>query len=446
MRGRKAGPPLALTPEDLKQELARRVGEPRPFFENSLALPGDYLERRLLVALAAHTRRQRWVTRVVEERLGADLGALAEQGYGGHPRHRPDRGVVPGLPGWSYDFHGRGCCLTHENGAELDVDFDLQGGDRVDQYFFARYLGSLRVPRGVDALLVRPPPFSRAWMADVDGLFEQGCVDGTHWFRLTDQGKTCADALEPALEKMTSATGARRRQLALLLQDFEEASTPGGEPLPAGWSDQHRAFVDARATRLERRIREGRGHALAALAWLDPARAHAQVRRLLARPEMDGLTSESLGLVEHWKTPDFEPILLEVAARAASPETPMPFVRVHALALVLSNHQDEALPEGLRRPLLGLVRANGHASEGGIAFLHFILDPADGRRRLGRALQHPVPMARQEAAALLALVGIREANSMLRGKTPAHFPSFLVDEVVSLQGLLEPLLCQGWPR
>src|SRR5262245_28750961 len=66
-----------------------------------------------LIGLVRHRQRQLWVGEIVTTRLGGSLLALADYGYGGHPTEVPYRGPVPGLPEWEYDFHGRGCCVTH---------------------------------------------------------------------------------------------------------------------------------------------------------------------------------------------------------------------------------------------------------------------------------------------------------------------------------------------
>ncbi len=47
-------------------------------------------------------------------------------------------GFVPGLPGWSYRYHGIGLCLTGPGNEVLDVDFHDQVGAIISPFFFAR--------------------------------------------------------------------------------------------------------------------------------------------------------------------------------------------------------------------------------------------------------------------------------------------------------------------
>jgi hypothetical protein len=98
----------------------------------------------VLIALMRHLPRQRWVRTVAEE-LGARPEELARFGSGAHP---PGKGFgpVPGHPGWTYRFHGRGCCVESESGEEIDVDFRDATADVFDPWFFRSYLESLSRP------------------------------------------------------------------------------------------------------------------------------------------------------------------------------------------------------------------------------------------------------------------------------------------------------------
>ncbi|HVR18117.1 MAG TPA: hypothetical protein VMS65_00430, partial [Polyangiaceae bacterium] len=89
----------------------------------SLSSQPSVWELRLLLALSRHVERQRWVASVVDRHLKASTAEIGRSGSFAHPPGGTDR-RVPGLPGWSYYFHGIGCCLTHDDGTELDVNFD----------------------------------------------------------------------------------------------------------------------------------------------------------------------------------------------------------------------------------------------------------------------------------------------------------------------------------
>jgi hypothetical protein len=76
----------------------------------------------LIVGLARHLPRQRWVGEIVRS-MGGDIGAIGTAGAFGHPEEIEQCGEVPGHEEWRYELHGRGCCLTHDDGTMLDVDF-----------------------------------------------------------------------------------------------------------------------------------------------------------------------------------------------------------------------------------------------------------------------------------------------------------------------------------
>src|SRR3954466_4789592 len=77
------------------------------------ALPSPW-ETWTLIGLVRHRERQLWVETIVRTRLRGDPADLAAIGSLGHPEEVKKSGPVPGLPEWEYDFHGRGCCLTHK--------------------------------------------------------------------------------------------------------------------------------------------------------------------------------------------------------------------------------------------------------------------------------------------------------------------------------------------
>jgi hypothetical protein len=81
----------------------------------------------LLVGLLRHLERQASAGRVVQEHLQGDLNAIGQWGSLGHPSNSPRSGQVASLPGWTFEFHGKGCRLTNDDGTSLDVDF-IDGG------------------------------------------------------------------------------------------------------------------------------------------------------------------------------------------------------------------------------------------------------------------------------------------------------------------------------
>lgn len=92
----------------------------------------------LLLCLLRQIPRQQWLVRIVHERLHAA------------PRDSSD---VPGLPGWTYYFHGIGCCLQGPDGEAIDVNFHDEEGFTIDPYFFANRVFSLKDPPFPEARL-----------------------------------------------------------------------------------------------------------------------------------------------------------------------------------------------------------------------------------------------------------------------------------------------------
>jgi hypothetical protein len=413
----KRGPPV-VDPDAFAITLAARLQEAidtdRLSPEIEIPLPGNPWARRLVVALDGHTRRQRWVAQVVRVHLRVDPLRIAEGGAWEVPGDR--RGQVPELPGWSYRFHGIGCCLTHEDGTTIDVDFDEHGGDGIDPYFYGRYLASLPAPGGVEALLRRAKPLDEWWMAELNTLRRLGWIEGNHRVRLTRLGARWATALRVALEIVAgSGDTTGRARAALLIGDFPWAA----EVLPAQQSAEVRLrageCAKLRASQLERELRSSRVRsALAAIAVLDPDRGAHCAENLLGHGPLDGLTSCGLAILLARPKASAPAILLGLAERARGPHPPEPYLRTMAIAAILKGYQAHSLPAGLRAQILDVLQPDAHASEGEAALLHVLVDPEAGLARLGRCLGHTVPNARAAAAAALALLGTPEAAAVLR--------------------------------
>jgi len=76
----------------------------------------------ILVCLCRQRSRQSWLRWVAETRL-EDVD--------------DDEGPVPGLPEWSYEYHGQGLCLSGPGNEHLDVDFHDAQCATIDPFFFA---------------------------------------------------------------------------------------------------------------------------------------------------------------------------------------------------------------------------------------------------------------------------------------------------------------------
>lgn len=111
--------------------------------------------RHALLGLFRHRRRHLWVAGVLRDQMGVDLDALARGGALAHPRHIPPKGDLPGLHGWQYYFHGRGCAFEcRRTGEHLDVDFYDGSGEDFEPCFYTNYLRSLRTPERPEARLI----------------------------------------------------------------------------------------------------------------------------------------------------------------------------------------------------------------------------------------------------------------------------------------------------
>ncbi|MBL9105349.1 MAG: hypothetical protein JNL82_30700 [Myxococcales bacterium] len=185
------GEPPPPAPPDLAAALQ---GLPEPG-----ALPSPW-DTWTLLGLVRHRARQQWLLGVVRTRLRADPDALAHAGAFAHPAAIPDHGPVPDLPGWSYAFHGSGCCLTCEaTGEALDVDFDDDTAEHFDTYFYIGYVASLRDPDVPEARLSALCPDRELIALAVEDLQAAGVlVRGSHrvYFRLSPRLLAVVDAVD----------------------------------------------------------------------------------------------------------------------------------------------------------------------------------------------------------------------------------------------------------
>ena len=110
--------------------------------------PGEFptpWESWTLIGLIRHRTRQLWVQEIIKTRLSGDIETISVLGALGHPTEIAPSGSVPGMPEWEYDFHGRGCCLTHVTSERIDVDFLDNSAEYFDFYFYTAYLKSLAI-------------------------------------------------------------------------------------------------------------------------------------------------------------------------------------------------------------------------------------------------------------------------------------------------------------
>lgn len=139
-----------------------------------VGVSNDPWMRWTLLGLFRHRRRQLWVADVLRDRLGTDVRALSA---GAHPRHIPDRGVVPGLDAWRYYFHGIGCELECvHTGERVDVDFRDAAGEDLDAGFYVKYLRSSRGPRRPESRVIALHPSCDTVSVTMEALVERGIL------------------------------------------------------------------------------------------------------------------------------------------------------------------------------------------------------------------------------------------------------------------------------
>lgn len=408
-----------VAPEVFAAALRERLAAPAAHAPREPAvgpLPGNPWARRLVVALDAHASRQRWVAEVARERLHAEPVAIARRGHPGIPA-----GPVPGLPGWSYRFHGIGCCFTREDGTVIDVDFDEHGAEGIDPYFYGRYLETLPGAGGLEATLRRPEPLDEWWMAELDCLRELRWVEGRHRVRLTSLGRRWAEVLRLAFDVVVSAPDVRERiRVALLIEDYPWAAQLQATNDASDVRQRADRCAAARAVQLERHLRASRARgAFAALAVHDSVRAVRTAEELLARGVLDGLTSLALDYRQAREPGPAVDLLVRLAKRAKGTAPPAPYLRTKAVVGILERYRSDSFPAELRARLLGVLLPDAHAGEGFSALLHTLLDYEAGLGRLARSLRHAVPLARADSAAGLALLGTPEAAEILRASGDA---------------------------
>lgn len=415
---------MAIKPDELAQRLTRQLaaipGDEQQLLRALPALPDPGLAGLapaavwLLVELHRQLYRQRWLGRVVTGQLGGDLAAIGEHGSLAHPE--PADGRVPGEADWSFYFHGRGCCLTHDDGTTLDVDFVDGGSDVVDPYFFLHYLDSVADPGLPAQRLQRPAPTREFWLPWVDQLQRARLCQADHGLKLTAWGEATAEALELVVHVMERpGEPVARAYLAALLNDWQLAARSLQRLAPSAALDQLKrrrhtqAEILARGlhARLNRPAEDDSPHQLLqALAALGREHCDDSVRSTLRAARAEPVTGAAVDLAAAWRDADMAPLLLDLAHALPGAQIPGCTFRVGACRAVLLAYKPADLPADERQLLLTALANEAGACEGEAGLLLALLDRDAGLARLAAALHHQIPAARHEAAAALDLLGL----------------------------------------
>lgn len=418
-----------------EQELQSALREP--------LVPGcDRWELWALICFLRQERRQEWVRYVVESRLGGSGHSLGTRGAFGHPEALPQSGPVPEEPGWSYYFHGRGCCLTHADGTSLDVDFADDGSAaEIDPHFFTDFLSSHPNPAWVECQLRHPEPFASAWHFDLSALAARGWITHAWRFQLTKEGRGIVQVLEPLVDELEALLQTNAQPsalltavwLALLLSDPLGAAQimAQGQCSSLGWVQDAASQCLQRRAEFARSCWPAKADALAALAVLGSQYGAAAVEQALLLTPVTSSHHFALSVLEYWDDAAATPHLLRALRQFAPATGPWRWLRrqptdhsmderrartallVALCRALLRRHTPATLPASEMKHIAAALRGDTLASSGQAAALLFLVDAPQGLARLAASLNHSIPHVRMEAAAYLATISDSEAVRLL---------------------------------
>ncbi|HEY1174328.1 MAG TPA: hypothetical protein VGH19_23380 [Verrucomicrobiae bacterium] len=391
----------------------------------------------LLVSILAHERRQLWVGHIVESRLHAQGAELGTMGAVGHPQDMPQSGDVPGENGWRYYFHGRGCCFTHEDKTEIDVDFADDGTAlEIDPYFYRNYLKSSPSLSWFEQKLIPHKKLDDAWMFDLKMLRSINLIQDQHRFRLTDTGRSLAAAFEALLEKLDALPCAARSLLFVSIADWQEAANQckqGGlqvEKLTEKSEAQRTSrLAQLRATVNNKAVKDG-DIALASLGAFDKQIIFHDVLTCLRQKPASNLNHTALTILNGWQGPEVVDILMENIKTHSSLSLkdtftrwtskhlpPQEYSRLSLIVSLTKNLLEKCAPDRHPSDLIPLLRkvlaADFACHSATAAFLLYLIDPNVGLIKLSAGLSDHIPINRQYSAAFLAIIGNRHSVDIL---------------------------------
>ncbi|MBK6697058.1 MAG: hypothetical protein IPG50_33460 [Myxococcales bacterium] len=351
----------------------------------------------LIVTLQRQRVRQAWHHETVRQ-LRLDLSASEDDEY-------EDTGDVPALPGWTYEFHGSGCCLTAPDGEILDVDANDPDGAVIDPWFFATRAQSLSKREGPEKRVFEFVATRELLVWSLADLKASGILEPPkgHLFRLAAPIEALADRV------------AR--------EDF------GNEQVRARWgvalSDGDDTCAAAHREWLATLARRREGGVITALEALLPA----DDARLLWLAILDGPVDPTCGLALA-RLRRYPSSAVDGAVRAfldrVDPNKHLPYPAHEALAYLFERDIDR--PHILARlatfaAVEHVTGFGGNPFIGSYAVLALTHAPSLAMGLVRRALRSPVPLAVGEVAALLAAIDqpwcIREFEAAIKDATPA---------------------------
>jgi hypothetical protein len=399
----------------------------------------DPIEGYVLVSLLKHERRQKWVGYLVESRLRGDGAQLARFGAFGHPEGIEQQGDVPGETDWRYFFHGRGCCFTHEDGTEINVDFADDGSAlEIDPYFYQNYLRSATMLEWCERQLLAPDGLEEWWQLAVPGLVGKGSLVQEYRIRFTEQGRCLAESLELLMDTIRGCDLLGQSYLLARLGDYERsllALSGTGADCPA-LSFKAKSQFDARELKLRRRLKaveHGSTEAnriYASLLRSATFESAAYFRPALLRRPITGTNHVVLAGLRRMEGSQVTELICDaflvmthesfigrirraVHGLPGGPELPWFALVVGLVDAALERQSPGDQFAKFRAVVPGRLKGDFGASDGEAAFLLYLLNSSSGIQKLRQALSHRVPMARMDAAAFLALIGSKQALDTL---------------------------------
>lgn len=375
----------------------------------------------LAVALARQVVRQRWLMTVWRGPL-RDLR---------HAEEEPGRGV-PGLPGWRYDFHGKGLCLTALDGEMLDVDDHGDGGLTIDPFFFAWRIGSLREPAFPERRLGTLLPTDHVIVAANKELAAAGVVvlgGYDHVFRVAPELEDAAEALA-GLD--FSSPAIRERWMEHLGDHLL-----GADPRAAAQQRDYERYLFAGLTR-------NPGAFLQPLeAVLPPARFVETCARIIDGPVVYAAGHAVERLAAH---PDY-PFCAAVVRllERADPARHHPYSAYQAARYLFLRGVDRPLAGRAALAFARVDRVEGFTGNpflGELALLLLEHAPEHALPHVRRGLRSTTPLVRSRVTAALAVLDqpwCHRELALAREVQEAHDPALLAHDTEELRPWAERL-------
>ncbi|RLS57113.1 MAG: hypothetical protein DWH91_05080 [Planctomycetota bacterium] len=362
----------------------------------------------LLMSLVRQVERQRWVTSILVSKLGVDMDGMSVAGALAHPPV-PQSGLVPEHTDWEYYFHGRGCCLSNRiTGESIDVDFYDGISDWIDDFFFVRFLESLKKPEPIEHRLIHLHPTIETVVLGINQLLDEGLLQkhsDSKVFKPLDDFQDLADDIEVINTELGKDT--KRVSVANFLSDWLLTVTVESQGDSRASNPDAGRCISERRQYLESRFAESKSERLALMALCDLVPNSTEYLRHALSKSPSGTTSAALDIVARRSAEDWSEQVYGLMCRTdPSGELPQPYTWTKCAEYLLGRraHVDD-LREQFPRV--------GRRSLGDAAILALEYFPDLAVELFRRALRSDVPMDRITAAAALAILDQPWSHNLL---------------------------------